>query len=124
MSIALKYVKEFVGSCDVCARTKNPHHHPHGLLKPLLIPTSPWSSISVDFITNLPLFNSYDSILVVVDRLTKMVHFIMCTKIITSKQTTNFSLIMFVNIMVFFKISFFIMGLSLHISSGSDSLNF
>ena len=36
----------------------------------------PWAHISADFITKLPLAQGYDSILVVVDRLTKMVHFI------------------------------------------------
>ncbi len=59
VSITLEYVKEFAGSCNVCVRTKHPRHHLHGLLKPLLIHTSPLSSISMDFITNLPLFNSY-----------------------------------------------------------------
>jgi len=40
------------------------------------IPEKPWTYILVDFITKLPLTQGYDSILVVVDRLTKIVHFI------------------------------------------------
>jgi hypothetical protein len=32
-----KFVKEFVGSCDVCACAKNPCHHPHGHFQPLLV---------------------------------------------------------------------------------------
>jgi len=43
---------------------------------PNSIPEKPWMHISADFITKLPLAQGYDSILVVVDRLTKMVHFI------------------------------------------------
>jgi hypothetical protein len=43
----------------------------------------------MDFITDLPPSNSYDYVLVVVDCLTKMAHFISCTKIITSKGTTK-----------------------------------
>ena len=47
---------------------------------PNLIPEKPWVHISADFITKLPLAQGYDSILVVVDRLTKMVHFIPTTE--------------------------------------------
>jgi hypothetical protein len=72
-----KYVKEFVESCDVFVRANNFHHYPHGLFQSLSIPTSPWSSISMDFITNLPPSSFYGSILVVVNRLTKIIHFIM-----------------------------------------------
>ena len=47
---------------------------------PNSIPEKPWTHISADFITKLPLAQEYDSILVVVDRLTKMVHFIPTTE--------------------------------------------
>jgi len=47
---------------------------------PNSIPEKPWMYISVDFITKLPLAQGYNSILVVVDRLTKMVHFIPTTE--------------------------------------------
>jgi len=43
---------------------------------PNLIPKKSWTHILADFITKLPLAQGYDLILVVVDRLTKMVHFI------------------------------------------------
>ena len=47
---------------------------------PNSIPEKPWAHISTDFITKLPLAQGYDSILVVVDQLTKMVHFIPTTE--------------------------------------------
>jgi len=53
---------------------------PAGKLMLNSIPEKPWSHISVDFITKLPLAQVYDSILVVVDRLTKMAHFIPTTE--------------------------------------------
>jgi transposase InsO family protein len=83
------YVKKFVRSCDVCARAKAPRHAPHGLLQPLPIPDRPWGSISMDFITDLPVSHGYDSILVVVDRLTKMAHFVPCKKTATSEDTAR-----------------------------------
>ena len=55
-------------------------HAPFGLLSPLPIPTRPWSSVSLDWITDLPPSHYHDAILVVVDRLIKMVVFIPTTK--------------------------------------------
>jgi len=53
---------------------------------PNSIPKKPWVHISADFITKLPLAQGYDSILVVVDRLTKMAHFIPTTKKTSAKD--------------------------------------
>jgi len=61
---------------DTCQRNKNHTEQPAGKLMPNSIPEKPWAHISADFITKLPLAQGYDSILVVVDRLTKIVHFI------------------------------------------------
>jgi len=47
---------------------------------PNSIPEKPWTYISADFITKLPLAQGYNSILVVVNRLTKIVHFIPTTE--------------------------------------------
>jgi hypothetical protein len=88
-----KFVKEFASSCDVCVCAKNPRHCPHGLLQPLLVLVSPWFSISMNFIVDLPRFNSFDSILMVVDHLMKMVHFIPCNKSITSKKIIKLVLV-------------------------------
>jgi len=62
-----------VKGCDVCQRNKNYTEQPAGKLMPNSILEKPWTHISVDFITKLPLAQRYDSILVVVDRLMKMV---------------------------------------------------
>ena len=51
---------------------------PAGLLQPLPIPEWKWEVISLDFITGLPLTKKkHDSIMVVVDKLSKLVHFIL-----------------------------------------------
>ena len=71
-----KKVKQYVEGCDSCQRNKNCTEQPAGKLMPNSIPEKPWTHISVDFITKLPLAQGYDTILVVVDQLTKIVHFI------------------------------------------------
>lgn len=71
-----QYVKRFVSTCLTCQRNKAVQHKPYGLLRPLPVPETPWSSISMDFIVQLPQSNGFTAILVVVDRLTKMAHFI------------------------------------------------
>jgi len=72
-----KEVKRYVEGCNAYQRNKNHTEQPAGKLMPNSIPEKPWAHISVDFITKLPLAQGYNSILVVVDRLTKMVHFIL-----------------------------------------------
>ena len=84
-----KVVKECVGTCDTCNRSKPLCHCPHGLLNPLPIPNEPWSSISMDFIVDLPESKTFDSIFVVVDRLTKMAHFVPCNKSITGEEAAR-----------------------------------
>jgi len=69
-------MKQYVERCDACQRNKNRTEQLAGKLIPNSIPEKPWTHISADFITKLPLSQGYDSILVVVDRLTKIVHFI------------------------------------------------
>jgi len=69
-------VKKFIKSCEVCCKSKIPRHKPYGLLSPLSTPNRAWSDISMDFIVELPKSKDMTTIMVVVDRLTKMAHFI------------------------------------------------
>jgi hypothetical protein len=66
-----------VAMYDVCQRVKAEHQRPTGLLYPLKIPEWKWEEIGMDFITGLPSTQKgYDAIWVIVDRLTKVAHFI------------------------------------------------
>jgi len=76
----IKEVKQYVKGYDTCQYNKNRTEQPAGKLMPNSILERPWTHISADFITKLPLAQGYDSILVVVDRLTKMGHFIPTTE--------------------------------------------
>ena len=71
-----KEVKQYIEGYDACQRNKNCTEQPAGKLIPNSTPEKPWAYISADFITKLLLAQGYNSILVLVNRLTKMVHFI------------------------------------------------
>ena len=79
------FIVKYVRSCDVCARNKTPRHKRHGTLRPLPIPPASWSSVSMDFIVELPESNGFNAILVCVDRFTKMAHFCPTTTSVTSE---------------------------------------
>ena len=75
-----KNVENYVRRCDICLALKAVRYNPYGDLQSLPVPTHRWKDLSMDFVTGLPLFsdwksNSYDSILVIVDQLTKMVQY-------------------------------------------------
>jgi hypothetical protein len=78
-----KFITDYVTSCS-CAKSKTPRHKPFGLLKPLDVPERPWSSITTDFIVELPPSQGFNAISVWVCRFTKMAHFVPCTTNITA----------------------------------------
>ena len=70
-------IATFVGKCLTCAKVKVEYQKPSGLLQQPEIPEWKWEMITMDFITKLPKCPSgYDTIWVIVDRLTKSTHFI------------------------------------------------
>lgn len=79
-------VTDYVSSCLTCVRNKSRRQRPYGPLQPLQIANRPWTSISMDFIEELPGSSSNNSILVVVDRFTKMARFIPTVITATSKD--------------------------------------
>ncbi|MBW0546497.1 hypothetical protein O181_086212 [Austropuccinia psidii MF-1] len=81
-----QFIKDYVSSCQNCSGNKKIHHKKFGLLKPLQIPAGTWNSLSMDFITQVPLSNNFDSILVVVDRFSKMEIFIQAYGAITALE--------------------------------------
>ncbi|MBW0516706.1 hypothetical protein O181_056421, partial [Austropuccinia psidii MF-1] len=81
-----QFIKDYVSSCQQCSRNKNINHKNFGLLKPLQIPSGPWNYLSMDFITQLPLCNNFDSIILVADRFSKMEIFIPAYGTITALE--------------------------------------
>jgi len=67
---------DFVRSCPKCQRNKASRHQPYGMSSPLELPYAPWQSIAMDFITELPVSEGCDQLWVIIDRFTKMAHFL------------------------------------------------
>ena len=84
-------IGSYIARCDVCQQVKAEHQRPAGLLQPLKIPEWKWDEIGMNFITELPRSNrGYDSIWVIVDRLTKVAHFIPVKTTHTGAQLADF----------------------------------
>ena len=83
-----EHVREFVENCPVCQMEKSDNTLSKGKLQFTHIAESKWSEISIDFITDFPVSSrNRDSILVVMDKATRMVHLAPCSKSINAIDT-------------------------------------
>lgn len=81
--------RAFVAACPECARGKASHQASAGLLQPLPVPGRPWSHIGVDFVTGLPPSDGNTTILTIVDRFSKAVHYVPLTKLPSALETAE-----------------------------------
>jgi len=79
--------EEYVKICLICQQNRTLNKKQAGLLQPLPILEGPWESVSMDFMVSLPPSRGFDAIMVVVDRFSKMAHFIPTKDNATTQET-------------------------------------
>ncbi|GJV55296.1 putative reverse transcriptase domain-containing protein [Tanacetum coccineum] len=83
-------IPTYVSKCLTCAKVKAEHQRPSGILQQPEIPEWKWERITMDFVTGLPRTSSgYDSIWVIVDRLTKSAYFLPMKKTDSMEKFTQ-----------------------------------
>ena len=88
-----KEAERYISKCQNCQLNKHRTHAPYGHIQYAKIADYPWQDITMDFIVKLPKSEDiasgakYDSILVVVDKLTKYAHLIPCNESFNARQT-------------------------------------
>ena len=117
-------IRCYIYNCHTCKRAKASRDRYNDLLKLLPIPARLWTDVTLDFITRLPINNSYNTILMVVDCLIKKSHYIACTidkTALLEKLLLSCSFRIFENFMAFYHHLFQIEVLSLFQKSGKIS---
>ncbi|RDX99904.1 Tf2-11, partial [Mucuna pruriens] len=84
-----KDIEKLVQMCEVCQQNKYQALKSVGLLHPLPIPVQVWEEVSIDFLGGLPTSKGKDTIMVVVDRLTKSAHFISLHHLYSAKDVAE-----------------------------------
>lgn len=73
-----KAIVDYIAICMECQQVNVGHRNLAGLLQPLPIREGKWEVVTIEFFTKLPrTTRQHDSIMVVVDKLTKVAHFIL-----------------------------------------------
>lgn len=78
-----------VTECIICQRSKGKHVCYSGLLQPMLVPSRPWTNVSLDFIESLFKSHHKDAIVAVIDKFFKYGHFIALSHHFHTKKIAN-----------------------------------
>ncbi len=78
-------IETYVHTCKTCQRTKFSTQAKAAPLHPNAIPSQPWTHISVDMVTGLPMCHGYDTILMIVDCFSKEIIPVACSTELSSE---------------------------------------
>jgi hypothetical protein len=82
-------VKQYTASCEICQRQQESNHSKYGLLHPLPIAEDRGTDLSIDWFFLNPSEDGYDSVMVVICRLTKLLVLIPCMKTDSAEQSAQ-----------------------------------
>jgi len=84
-----KYIGQYISTCNLCLWTKPWQHSPVGELQLLSIPDAQWDMLSVNFVVELLESSGYDAIMMVMDAVSKRVHFILTHTTVTAEEAAQ-----------------------------------
>ena len=84
-----KDVIEYVSTCETCMRRKSSSLKKIGKLMPITVPKECWEVLSIDFVVGPPVSKGYDSIMTVVDKLSKRTQYIPAHKRVDAAEVAH-----------------------------------
>jgi len=78
-----RYISQYVSTCDFCLWTKPWQHSLVGELQPLSVPDAQWDTLSVNFMVELLESSGHDTVMTVIDSVSKRVHFVLMHTTVT-----------------------------------------
>jgi len=84
-----RYIGQYTSTCDLCLCTKPVQHSPVDELHALLVSKIQWNMLSVNFVVELPKSSSCNTVITVVDLVSKRAHFILIHTTVTVKKAAR-----------------------------------
>ena len=80
-----RYIGQYVSTCDLCLWTKPWQYSPVGELQLLSVPDTWWNTLSINFVVKLPESSGHNTIMTVMDSVSKRVHFVLTHTTVTAE---------------------------------------
>jgi len=85
----LRYIGQYVSTCDLCLWTKPARSPPIGELHPLQILDKQWDTLSIDFVVELLTSSRFNAVMIVVDLVSKRAHFLLIHTTVTAERAAR-----------------------------------